>query len=851
MRTHAREFLLPRHHPLALALAAALSLLLSNASATAADTAPGADTPAPGADAPAPGGGADDIDIASFDPNLLKQRGFDPQLAEYLKRAPRYTPGTHQVELLVNGVRRGKALATFDNTGKLCFTPALAELAGLKPPAMPPGATCTSVENAYEMAQVELHPETGGIVLVVPMDAIKPESRAQAGFARGGTGALLNYEVFGSQTEFGDLKSDHLIVNTELGLNAGNWIVRSAQTYSDSNGVSTFERRHTYAERALLRARSLLQVGDITMDNAVLAGALITGVQLRPETALAPGVKGVIEGIAQTQARVDVRQAGALIYSAVVPPGPFQLGNLQLIDRVSAVDVTVTEADGSERRFSVPAASLDTVAAVASTGYSASVGQVRDQSNTMQSQPWVASASGTWAAGKHATLSAGAIGAQGYASAGVGGQSRWDDWGTYLSGQLAFANASRQETSGTQLNLAVQQRLSRALSLNASALKRTEGFRDLLESTQEGDQSTARTDTTWSVGASLATTSMGTLGASYSRTSTFEQVDYARGSLTWGKQFRGVSLSASAEWDLDDAGTNDDAMYFTVTVPLGTPSRRVSAGYNHREQRDRYSARFEDSPTDTFRYRVNAERDTQYGDTDIRADVSMLPRYTQLDLGYSHGSDGDNTTSYGLRGGVVLHGNGLTLSPYPVDDSFGIIELGQVPGVKVQTPTGPVWTDWAGRAVVPSLQPYRTNAVELITKTLPRNINVANARHELEVGRGSVQHIAFDVMRARRVLLLAKMTDGSAVPSGATVIDGHNKLVTMVSDGGEIFMTNDPVGQAFGIHLPDGGECVLEFKLPAVPDPNAYYETINATCRPGSLKKELAIGQVSQVTVAP
>ncbi|MCC8362790.1 fimbria/pilus outer membrane usher protein [Lysobacter sp. A6] len=848
MRSNARDFPLPPLHPLALALAAALGVLLAGMNARAADSAPGAELPAPGADA-APG---DEIDTATFDPNLLKQRGFDPQLAEYLKRAPRFTPGTHQVDLVVNGLRRGKTLATFDNAGKLCFNLAFAEVAGLKPPAMPPGATCTSVENAYPMAVAELQPEIGGISLVVPMDAVKPESRATPGYARGGTGGLLNYEVFGSSTQFNDLNSDHLIANTEVGLNAGNWVFRSAQSYSDSNGVSQFERRHTYAERALMRARSLLQVGDVTMDNAVLAGALVTGVQLKPETGLAPGVRGVIEGIAQTQARVDVRQSGALIYSAVVPPGPFQLGNLQLIDRVSAVDVTVTEADGSERRFSVPAASLDSVATAAPTGYTATIGRVRDQSNTMQAEPWVASASGTWAAGKTGTYSAGAMGAQGYASVGVGAQKRWDDWGTYLSGQVAYANASRREEKGTQVNLAVQQRLSQAVSLNASALKRTEGFRDLLESTQEGEFSAGRTDTTWSVGTSFASRELGTLGASYSRTSTYDDIEYARGTLSWGKQIRGVSLSASAEWDLDDVGEqNDDALYFTVTVPLGSSSRRASAGYNRRAERDRYSVRYEDSPTDTFRYRLNAERDTQYGDTDMRADVSMLPRYTQLDLGYSHGSDGDNTKSYGLRGGAVLHRDGVTFSPYPIDDSFGILKLGSVPGVKVQTPAGPVWTDWSGQAVVPQLQPYRMNAIELITKTLPRNINVANARHELEVGRGSVQHIAFDVMRARRVLLLAKMLDGSPVPSGATVIDGRNKLVTMVSDGGEIFMTNDPAGEAFGIHLPEGGECILEFKLPATPDPDAYYETINATCRPGSLKKELAIGQVSQVTVAP
>ena len=80
-------------------------------------------------------------------------------------------------------------------------------------------------------------------------------------------------------------------------------------------------------------------------------GALVTGVQLVPENGLASGARGVIEGIAQTQARVDVRQSGVLVYSAVVPPGPFQLSNLALVDRVSTVDVTVTEADGVPRHW--------------------------------------------------------------------------------------------------------------------------------------------------------------------------------------------------------------------------------------------------------------------------------------------------------------------------------------------------------------------------------------------------------------------------------------------------------------------------------------------------------------------
>lgn len=146
---------------------------------------------------------------------------------------------------------------------------------------------------------------------------------------------------------------------------------------------------------------------------------------------------------------------------------------------------------------------------------------------------------------------------------------------------------------------------------------------------------------------------------------------------------------------------------------------------------------------------------------------------------------------------------------------------------------------------MPSLPLYRNAAIELETKTLPRNVNVGNARQDVEVGRGTVQHLVFDVTRARRVLLVAKLPDGTPVPAGATVLDARNKLLTMVTEGGEIFLIDDPAGESLGVHLPVGGACVLEFRLPATPDPDSFYETAEATCRPGELRETMAIGQLT------
>jgi outer membrane usher protein FimD/PapC len=135
--------------------------------------------------------------------------------------------------------------------------------------------------------------------------------------------------------------------------------------------------------------------------------------------------------------------------------------------------------------------------------------------------------------------------------------------------------------------------------------------------------------------------------------------------------------------------------------------------------------------------------------------------------------------------------------------------------------------------VVPQLNAYRVSAIDLVPKTLPRNITVENGRQEVEAGRGSVQYLPFAVEKARRVLLQATLPDGRPAPAGASVLDSKKRLVTVVTDGGEIFLTKDPTGDAFEVHTADDGVCTLEFQLPDKPNLEDYYETAKALCRPG------------------
>lgn len=111
----------------------------------------------------------------------------------------------------------------------------------------------------------------------------------------------------------------------------------------------------------------------------VLSGVPITGVQLMPTSGLQKDSSGVsVSGIARTsQARVEVRQNGRLIFNTLVPAGPFTLDDVPMVRNNVDLDVTVVESDGSTNRYIVPAASVKARNLSKPNGLTVSAGQVR------------------------------------------------------------------------------------------------------------------------------------------------------------------------------------------------------------------------------------------------------------------------------------------------------------------------------------------------------------------------------------------------------------------------------------------------------------------------------------------
>lgn len=778
----------------------------------------------------------------SFDAEMLRQRGIDPRLAIYFSEAARFTPGAHEVKLTVNGAPRGRQTVRFDEQGQLCFDAALLKAAGLVISEQAE-QSCTSFTADYPLAQVDLRPDVGEIDLLVPKEALRSKPRDTSGFSSGGVAGIVNYELLGMLNEFDDGSSSNNSANTEVGFNAGDWIVRSNQLYVSSAGEGKWTHQDAYAQRTFADLGTVFQGGQIQLANPVLGGAQITGVQLSSEGALSgQDTLARVEGLAVGPARVEVRQAGTLIYTTIVPGGPFVLTDVPRINQRAEVEVTVIEADGDRRTFSVSAAQAGV--SNPANGYVFGVGQLRNIDGASSSP--VVSLGWTGSAGTLSSLSGGLLASSDYNSVGASiGHQPWS--GAQARVDLLTTRAAKEGVSGVQSRASLAQQIDESWSVSGAVTLQSEGYRELQEASWDQDMegfTNQRNRSQVDAGVSYSHPYLGNFNLSYSEGQLFDGTSTRRGSVSWGTTIKRASVSVVAEYDLSSSNHSNDinnfdgssgssgsgnAVYATISVPFGE-RRRVRSSYRESNGSQRVGVSMTETVNDTFGYRVGSERNLTNNTNSITLGASLLPRYAQIDLGYSGDGDGQTTFTGGIRGGVVAHDGGVTASPYRVGDTFGVVSVGDVSGVKVNTPNGPVWTDYRGKAVAAQLGAYRNNALEVAPKSLPRNIDILNGAAESRSGRGAVERFDFEVAITRRVLLSITDASGKPIPAGTLIVDDQSRPVGSVEQGGQVFLPNITDLSSLWVESAEQPRCEVKFELPDRADTNAYYEMVPAKC---------------------
>ncbi|WP_124408477.1 fimbria/pilus outer membrane usher protein [Pseudomonas sp. R4-39-08] len=788
-----------------------------------------------------------------FDLAALTTHGIDPKVSDYFRTAARFREGTQVVGLKVNGNPLGLVDAQFDADGQLCFTPALLDKAGLvKPTAIVrKGATadqaCHDFLGAFPTTMVRLRPGNDEVALVVPTSSLREPQWEAGEFARGGAAGLFNYDVQGFDSHSRSGNNRFVSAYTEAGFNLGDWILRSRQIYVSDNGVTHNEHLYAYAQRDIAALRSTFQAGQLSSNNPLFGGIQLSGVQFSPDgqsRVPAGSNNAVVEGLAQSQSRIEVRQSGVLIHSTLVPEGPFRLTGLPLLNGTSDLEVSVIDVRGGRRSFVVPAASF-AGAAPAAPGYYLSLGKLREERQGEGPSPVVAMGSGTWGLGRDSTGGFGLLSTDEYWSAG-GTLSSVFFQRVSVGARHNLSRDSRHAVSGSRSSVSVSSPVSANVELNLSATSQTRGYREVIEAGRPttADVLASRFKNQYTAGVTWVDATLGAFSLGYTRNAQFDGQSSEHVFASWNKSFRYADVALIADSQVGSTQARRDAtrdrnrrdtvldddlsLRLQVSVPLGG-DRRVNSYVSRRGGQSRTGTALTERVNEYVNYEVGVERDLSAQEQSMRGQVDLTPRYTRVGLGVSRDPLGTSYTGQ-LQGGVVAHEGGITFSPYTVQDTFGIASVGDIGSAKIDTPQGPVWTDFTGQAVLPNLPAYTNSHIEVQTQSLPKRVDLKNGTRVLAAGRGSVNTVAFDVVKVRRMLVNASDDQGRPLPQGAAVFGKGDRFLTSVVGEGMIFLNDVNEVQDLRVSLPDSASCLLNISPGSQPDNDKFFDTTAAVC---------------------
>ncbi len=828
--------------------------------------------------------GTDAVAVVDFDRNMLSGGSARNLELSRFEKGAAIMPGTYNVDVYINqrwiGRMDVRFAAPHPNANAVpCVTRSLISRMQVKisqtdaqTRLSQPGA-CVQLSDV--IPQATEHFDMGALRLdfSVPQVALKETPRDYVSPASWSTGVpafLLNYQFNAFHNDNHGLKSNSAFLGLDSGLNFGAWRIRQRSTLDWATGYAGSPSQHhwhdieLYARRALPGLASELTFGDSYTDGSVFDSYALVGVQLATDDRMrAPSRRGyapVVRGVAQTNAKVTVRQNGVVLYQTVVPPGPFVINDLYPTGYGGALQVTVTEADGQQRTYEVPYASVSQLQRPGVTRYSVDAGQLRDQGQGVH--PNVFQAAFQHGFNNLLTGYAGVQASGGYGAVLVGGalntrigafaidltQSRTEipGHGTYLGKSLRLTWSKMITETRTRFSVAAYRySTSGFLSLREAAMAREYANEGLNPFPAGGAPLISAGDLrrrnrfTLSLSQPLGAAAGSLYGnVTYSdywgqqgSSSTF-QVGYQNhlGSLNYG-----ISLARTQT----PTGGYDNTANLTLSVPLGgSQAPTFTANLNHDSQgSDQQQATVAGSFGRYNQFGYSASLAHDGGGTSASVGGGYSGSHGVYSASYDKG-DGYSQASVGTSGSLVAHQGGVTFGQ-PLSDTIAIVHAPGAAGAQVQGASN-VRLDNEGYAIVPNLTPFQRNTISLNPQGAGLGVQLDATSTSVAPYAGAVVMVNFKTHYGRALIVRLHRADGIAVPFGADVADSQGNSVGTVGQAGRALLTVHRLSGDLTVHWSagdsGGGSCRFHYALPAKAPKGGddSYQEVDAICTQSS-----------------
>lgn len=770
-----------------------------------------------------------------WDLETLKRHGLAADVMENLDRLGKIPAGTNVVDISLNGDFMGSFQLRVTPQGVICFTPEILEEMGLPFPDTARSDGCYDWANSDNQISLAWQQETQSLSIVVP--AVWRVNRRQEG-ETGGTALGINYNYFSSLNISREQRNGYSWLTLDSSLNVHNWMLHSQQNFQQDDEGLTTTVNSTYLEHYLSKLNKTFEIGEITVHNTLFALDTIKGVQLSPDYILSEDNDGgngvVVEGSANTpQARVEVRQYDQLVYTTLVPAGPFSLDNIPVQNLNAPLNVTVVETHGASQQFVVPVTQLRRFTRGTPPGYSLAVGKIQNVPDG-RGVPAILTLNQNWQPGAWWSLRNGALLSERYHSVALA----LDGVPPILAGKASFSlqaiaeQNSYHHSNGLQLLLSGNHNLTRNVSLSAGLSKNSPTFVTLNEAMLGSAEQKNHQNTELSLSINWSPQWLGSLSLSHSRTRSYQNARLWRYTmLNWNRRIgQNLRLSLSASTGSGGKQKNKNIM-LNVNWSMGEKHfRHYYRSYNHREV---VGSEINGHLSDSSDYNLSVEQDNSDRTRSVQAALNSDMRYTRLSLSAQRDNRHFSNYTLGVQGAVALYPYGVGFSNNLLSDTYGVLALNKpLAGVPIITSGGTAWTDWRGKAILPYIPPWQDSSLNIDVDKLPKNIDVINGHRTLHLARGTFKKVQMTLLTGIRLLITARLADGRLLPKGSTLWE-EDRIVAEAVDEGVIFLSNAANKANLNVKIAHSTEqCTLSYQLSDEQDDDKMlYKKIEVTCQ--------------------
>jgi outer membrane usher protein len=784
--------------------------------------APMAETPGERVVQVAPGRPGEGMSLAqvTFDPAFIMGTPDASIDVSRFEHGNPILPGEYRPDIYLSGRLIGRDSVVVRGEGKratMCFNRALLDKLnvdfslidkGILAELAEPDA-CVDLQRAVPGAKVSLDTSEQRLDVDIPQASLRRTARGYVDsqlWDSGVTAAALGYSANLYRNVSHGIGSDAGYLGLNAGVNVGGWMFRHNGALNwRQNASRHYSVTNTYVQRDITQLKARVTIGDANTSGEIFDTFAFRGVQLATDDRMLPdslrGYAPVVRGIAESNARVTIRQNGAVIYDAAVPPGQFVIDDLYPTGYGGDLDVMVTEADGRVRTFKVPYASVAQLLRPGMTRYSVVAGTVRNAQ--LSYTPRVAQATVQRGLTNSVTLYGGVLANGNYLSVLGGGA-----FSTPLGAIALDVSGARTAGYGQSLNgvsiRATYSKLFTPTNSNVSVAAyrfSSSGYLDLnsalifVDNARRGSSASNAAAVTRARNRVSITASQG-LGDKWGQfyISGYTQ-DYWNRTGTdtqfqagYTNRFRNIGYSVSVNRSRVAAGQMDTRYLLSVSLPLGSGARAPQASFNISHDSTGgttgqavMSGVAGANSQMSYTAAVSREAGNQYAGN---VSGQYLSPYASLQAAYGKGSS-YYSGSAGVSGSIVAHPGGVTASPYAAD-TIAIVAAPAAAGAGVVSYPG-VKLDARGYGVVPYLTPYRLNEIALDPKGMPADVELQTTSQQVAPRQGAVVMLRYPTVKGRPVLIKSRLPNGEPLPFGAQVADSKGNSVGTVTQGGRIY----------------------------------------------------------------